>query len=59
MIFAIAQLILVPNATTCGSLLFQAGVRFSTESAKFWPILSQNYALFGVVFAGLINMVAY
>ena len=61
MIFAF--LILVTSATTCGNVLFfQANERFSTENAKFWPILailSQIYAHFGVFFAGLNNMVTY
>ena len=55
MIFAF--LILVTSATTCGNVLFfQADERFSTENAKFWPILailSQIYAHIGVFFAGL------
>ena len=49
-----AQLKLVPIATTCGGVLFQAGV-LSIENAKFWPfwpilaILSRIYPFFGVL----------
>ena len=54
------ELILVANATTGGSVLFQEGVLFSTENAKFWPILAilpRLYAVFGVLITGLNNAV--
>ena len=47
-------LILV-NTSSAGVYIFQAGVLFSIENAKFWPfwailaILSQFFALFGVL----------
>ena len=56
------ELILVTNATTGGSVLFQEGVLFSTENAKFWPILAilpQLYAVFGILIKGLNNAVVY
>ena len=50
------------QSDTGGSVFFQAGVLFSTESAKFWPILAillRIHALFGVLFTGINNAVAY
>ena len=40
------------QSDTGGSVFFQAGVLFSTESAKFWPILAillRIFTLFGVL----------
>ena len=44
-----AKLTIVTIATTCSIVLFQAGVLFSIEKAKFWPILAILSQIFGVL----------
>ena len=44
-LFRRAQLIFVTTATTSGGILFRAGILYSMENAKFWPILA-NYVYF-------------
>ena len=44
-----SQPILCTTVTTGGGVFFKAGVLFSIENTKFWPILSQIYALFSVL----------
>ena len=59
-----ASLITADGAHHCplgtgGGVLFQAGVLFSKENAKFWPILTSFGALFGVIFTGPKSAVVY
>ena len=59
------QLILVTTATTGSSVLFQAGILFSIENAKYWPILAHlgyfvaNLRTFRCTLTGLNNAVVY
>ena len=59
-LFSIAGL--VTTSTTGSSVLFQAGVIFSKEKAKFWlisPFFVAKFRFFGVLITDLNDAVVY